>query len=346
MTMRVGIVGAGTMGEVHAAAWRNVGAELAGCTSIRRAQSEDLAQRYGMIPYADCQELINDVDIVDICTPTEQHKPMVFEAAAAKKHVFCEKPIALTVQDAQAMIDACAAAGVRFFIGMVVRFFPQYRLAKGLVAQGSIGQLSVLRLKRMAYLPIKPVDNWYTDETRSGGMVLDLMIHDFDYARWLAGEVDRVFARRGQAVSSPAQYIQTIIRFKSGALALVEGGWAYPQGVFRTALDVSGTDGLIEWNSDQPLPVQTYLPPTEGLAKSVGLPVAELSEDPYTSEIRHAYEAIRTNAHFEVTADDALQALRIALAARDSLSTGRVVSLGPGTLASDGTSRDPGLAGF
>ena len=264
------------MGEVHAAAWRNAGAELAGCTSLRRAQSQDLARRYGMIAYADYQELINDVDIVDICTPTRLHRPMVVEAAAAGKHVICEKPIALTIQDAQAMIDACAAAGVRFFVGMVVRFFPQYRLAKELVAQGKIGQLGVLRLKRVAYLPIKPFDNWYIDETRSGGMVLDLMIHDFDYARWLAGEVDRVFARRSQAVSSPAEYIQAIIRFKSGALALVEGGWAYPPGVFRTALDVSGTDGLIEWNSDQPLPIQTLLPAGRKLGKSVGLPVAEL----------------------------------------------------------------------
>jgi myo-inositol 2-dehydrogenase/D-chiro-inositol 1-dehydrogenase len=327
MPMRVGIAGTGTMGEVHAAAWRKTGAELAGCTSVRQAQSEDLAQRYGMIAYPDFRELISDVDIVDICTPTHLHRPMVIEAAAAKKHVLCEKPVALTVQDAEAMIDACAVAGVRFFVGMVVRFFPQYRRAKELVAQGKIGQLGVLRLKRVAYLPVKPLENWYIDETRSGGMVLDLMIHDFDYARWLEGEVDRFFARRSQAVSGPAQYIQAILRFTSGAIALIEGGWAYPTGVFRTGLDVSGTGGLIEWNSDQPLPVQTHFPPSETLAKSVGLPVAELSEDPYTSEICHAYEAIRNDAQFEVTANDAMEALRIALAARDSLSTGKAVSL-------------------
>jgi myo-inositol 2-dehydrogenase/D-chiro-inositol 1-dehydrogenase len=326
--MRVGIAGAGTMGEVHAAAWRNAGAELVGCTSAHRAQREDLARRYGMIAFGDFQQLINDVDIVDICTPTQLHRPMVIKAAAAGKHVLCEKPVALTLQDAQAMIDACTGAGVRFFVGMVVRFFPQYRLAKELVAQGRIGQLGVLRLKRVAYLPMKPDDNLYIDEIRSGGMVLDLMIHDFDFARWLAGEVDRVFARRSQAAVGPAQYTQAIIRFRSGALALVEGGWAYPPGVFRTALDVSGTDGLIEWNSDQPLPIQTHFPPAQSAANSVGLPVAELSEDPYTSEIRHAYEAIRTNAPFEVTADDALEALRIALAVRDSLSTCKAISLG------------------
>jgi myo-inositol 2-dehydrogenase/D-chiro-inositol 1-dehydrogenase len=331
MPMRVGIAGAGTMGEVHAAAWRNAGAELAGCMSARHAQSIDLARRFEMVAYADYQELLREADIVDICTPTQMHKSMVIEAAAAGKHVVCEKPIALTIQDAQAMINACAVAGVRFFVGMVVRFFPQYRLAKELVAQGKVGQLGVVRLKRVAYVPMKPVDNWYVDETQSGGLVVDLMIHDFDYARWLAGDVNRVFARRNQAFSSPAQHVQVIIRFKSGALALVEGGWAYPPGVFRTALDVSGTKGLIEWNSDQALPVQTYFPPAESSAKSVGLPVAELSEDPYTSEIRHAYEAIRTNTDFEVTADDSLEALRIALAARESLSSGKVVSLKPAT---------------
>jgi myo-inositol 2-dehydrogenase / D-chiro-inositol 1-dehydrogenase len=325
--MRVGIAGVGTMGEVHAAAWRRTGAELIACTSTRRAQSEDLAGRYGMIAYTNYEELINDVDIVDICTPTQLHRSMVIEAAAAGKHVVCEKPVALTVPDAQAMIDACATAGVRLFVGMVVRFFSQYRLAKELVAEGRIGQLGVLRLKRVAYVPMKPVDNWYIDEIRSGGMVVDLMIHDFDYARWLAGEVERVFARGRQGSSGPAQYVQTIIRFKSGALALVEGGWAYPPGVFRTALDLSGTDGLIEWSSDQALPIETHFPPAQNTADSVGLPVADLSEDPYTIQIRHAYEAIRTNTQFEVTAADALEALRISLAVRDSLTTGKAVSI-------------------
>jgi predicted dehydrogenase len=328
-SMRVGIAGAGTMGEVHAAAWRNAGAELVGCTSAHPAQSAGLAERYGIVAFGDYQELIKDVDIVDICTPTHLHKPMVVEAARAGKDVICEKPLALTLPDAQAMVDACAVAGVRFFVGMVVRFFPQYRAAKELVAQGRIGQLGVLRLKRVAYLPIKASDNWYIDETRSGGMVMDLMIHDFDYARWVGGDVERVFARGNHGGGSPVRYVQAIIRFKSGALALIEGGWAYPPGVFRTAFDISGTGGLIEWNSDQPRPIQTYFPSARDSSESVGLPVAELSEDPYTSEIRHAYEAIRTESPFEVTAVDALEALRISLAVRDSMTTGKAVSLGP-----------------
>lgn len=315
------------MGEVHAAAWRTSGAELAGCASANRAQSEAMAERYKMTAYADYADLVNDVDIVDICTPTPLHKPMVLAAAKSGKHVICEKPVAMTLEDARAMVDACDAAGVRFFVGMVVRFFPQYRLVKELVAQGRIGRLGVLRLRRVAYVPHKSGDNWYLDETRSGGMVVDLMIHDFDYARWLAGEVERVYARRSQSTEGAAQYVQAIIRFRSGAIALVEGGWAYPPGVFRTGLDVSGTDGLIEWSSDQPAPVQTFLPAARNEADSVGLPVAGLLEDPFTAEIRHAYEAIRTEGRFEVTAADAVEALRIALAVRESLISGKPVRL-------------------
>src|SRR5260221_1711504 len=321
MTMRVGIAGTGTMGEVHAAAWRSTDAELIGCTSPRLEQAETVARRYQMRVFSDYAELLNAVEIVDICTPTPLHKPMVLQAAKAGKHVICEKPVALTPQDARTMILACKEAGVRFFVGMVVRFFPQYRLAKELVANGKIGRLGVLRLKRVSYVPKKSRDIWYVGPTLSGGMVVDLMIHDFDYSRWLGGEVERVYAQRSRSVGGPAQYVQAILRFRSGAIALVEGGWAYPPGVFRTALDLSGTDGLIEWNSDQPSPVLTFLPKPNDTA-SVGLPVSGLGQDPYAAEIQHAYRAIQTGTNFEVTAEYALSALRISRAAEESLSSG------------------------
>jgi myo-inositol 2-dehydrogenase / D-chiro-inositol 1-dehydrogenase len=325
--MRIGIVGTGTMGEVHAAAWRSTNAELIGCSSAHADQAETMARRYKMQTFTDYSDLLKAVELVDICTPTPLHKPMVLQAAKAGKHVICEKPIALTPGDARVMIQACQEAGVRFFVGMAVRFFPQYRLAKELVASGQIGTLGVLRLKRVSYVPQKSPDNWYFDPMLSGGMVVDLMIHDFDYSRWLAGEVERVYARSSRAGEGPAQYVQALLRFRGGAIALVEGGWAYPPGVFRTALDLSGTNGLIEWSSDQPSPVLTFFPPRPNDTASVGLPVSGLADDPYAAEIRHAYHAIQTGADFEVTAEDALEALRISRAVEESLSTGRPVVL-------------------
>jgi predicted dehydrogenase len=322
--MRVGIIGTGTMGEVHAAAWRSIGAELAGCSSSNSAQAEAFARRYKIRSFRDHSELLNNVDIVDICTPTATHKPLVLAAAKAGKHLICEKPIALTVEDAQAMIDACQ--GIRFFVGMVLRFFPQYRSAKQLVTTGRIGELGVLRLKRVSYVPQNP-GAWYFNEALSGGMVVDLMIHDFDYARWLAGEVERVFALKTHADSGSAQYVQAVLRLKSGAIALIEGGWAYPPGVFRTGFDLSGTDGLIEWSSDQLSPLITFFPPKVEETASVGLPTSGLADDPFAAELRHAYQSIQSGAPFEVTAEDALEALRISLAVKKSVETGKPVKL-------------------
>jgi predicted dehydrogenase len=323
--MRVGIVGAGTMGAVHAVAWRSTEAWLVGCLSAQQSQSDQLAAHYGIRSYRAFTDLLEDVDIVDICTPTATHRSMVLEAAHAGKHVLCEKPIALWQEDAEAMVQACDGAGVRFFVCMVVRFFPQYRLAKDLVSEGKIGNLTVLRLKRVSYPPQKKGDNWYIDETRSGGMIVDLMIHDFDFARWLGGDVERVFARRSRSDQGTAEYAQAILRFKSGAIGLIEGGWAYPSGIFRTGFDISGSDGLIEWSSDQPDPICVFRPFGMHDPDAVGLPISGLTDDPYTCQIRHAYDAIRSGKSFDVTAQDALQSLRIALAARKSLDTNQPV---------------------
>lgn len=325
--MRVGILGSGVMAEVHAAGWRTTGAELMGCTSASLEQAAHLAQQFNIKVYQNYAELLRDVDIIDICVPTHLHKEMVLQAAAAGRHVVCEKPIALSIQDGLEMIEACDRARVRFFIAMVVRFFPQYRLSRELVARGQIGKLGVIRLKRVSYTPQKPGDNWYLDELRSGGMVVDLMIHDFDYARWLGGEVERVFARLNKATDGPGQYAQAILRFKDGPMALIEGGWAYPMGVFRTAMDISGTDGLIEWSSDEHAPVRSFALQRPGEAASVGLPVSGLSDDPYALELQHAYRCIQTGEPFEVTAQDGLEALRIALVVKESIATGKPVTL-------------------
>jgi myo-inositol 2-dehydrogenase/D-chiro-inositol 1-dehydrogenase len=322
--MRIGIAGTGTMAEVHAAAWRTIGAEIAGCTSSNLTQAEAFGQRHDLRTFANYDELVNKVDIVDICTPTVTHKPLVLAAANVGKHVICEKPIALSIEDAHAMIEACR--GVRFFIGMVLRFFPQYRSAKQLVAAGRIGKPGVLRLKRVSYVPQKP-EAWYFNDALSGGMVVDLMIHDFDYARWLAGEVERVYALKTDAVGGSAQYVQAVLRLKNGSISLIEGGWVYPPGVFRTGFDLSGTDGLIEWSSDQPSPLLTFFPPKTEETASVGLPTSSLTDDPFAAELRHAYQCIQNGAPFEVTAEDALEALRISLAVKESLGTGKPVEL-------------------
>lgn len=325
--MRVGIVGAGSMGRVHAAGWRATDAELVGIMSDPFASAESLAAAHGVRAFEDLDELIAEVDVVDLCVPTDLHHGMTLRAAAAGRHVLCEKPIALSLADARAMIDACERAGVRLFVAQVLRFFPQYRAAAEAVRAGHLGELGVLRFRRVAYPPHQGRPSWFFDEDRSGGMLCDLMVHDFDFARAIAGPVTRVYARslRGRAPEPRRDYALVTLRFASGAMALIEGGWAYPPGVFRTGFDLAGRDGLIEWESDGSETIRRYLLPTGAAAAAVGLPLSVLAEDPYTTEIKHVYAALRDGTPFDVTPHDATEALRIALAARASLRSGRAV---------------------
>jgi myo-inositol 2-dehydrogenase / D-chiro-inositol 1-dehydrogenase len=331
--MKVGVVGLGLMGQVHLEAWRVAGANVAALHDLNSTHAEKLAIQYNA-KATSLEELLEVVDVVDICLPTPHHKDITLLAAKAGKHVVCEKPMALSLEDANAMLTACKKAGVRLFIAHVVRFFDHYKAAAAALARGELGKLGTLRLKRAAYQPAKEHDNWFLDESRSGGVALDLMVHDFDVANWFgglvgAGRITRVFARSSRATdpSAKGDVVLCTLRYEHGAIAHLEGAWAYPPGVFRTGFDVAGTDGVLEWRSDDSGSVQGFLPAQTTSIAAVGLPVVSGGQDPYQSQIKHVLHAIKTGTEFAVTAEDALAALRLGLAARESLKTGQVIHL-------------------
>lgn len=329
--MKVGIVGSGFMGKIHAAAWHKTPATVAGVTSSDRRSAQALADQYQASVYDSLEAMLAEVDVVDICTPTYLHHPMVLQAAQAGKDIVCEKPLALTVAHAREMIDATRQAGVRLLVGHVVRFFPEYAMAKSIVAQGQIGQVGVVRLTRCSFKPARDqADSWFHDVAKSGGMMLDLMIHDFDYARWVAGEVFSVYARNvaSQFAEAPADYALAILTHQNGAISHVEGGWAYPVPMFRTALEIAGSHGLIEHPAASSTPLGFYLHQSASDSASIAVPTSPLSEDPYTAEIRHFYRVLTgEEPQPRITAEDALEALCIAQAAIASARTGKPVTI-------------------
>ncbi len=329
--MRVGIVGAGFMGTTHAAGWAETGAALAGFMAQTPAHAQALAAQYNVQVYPSFKAMLADVDVVDICAPTHLHYELVLKAAAAGKDIVCEKPLARTVAQGQEMIAACRAAGVKLLVAHVVRFFPEYAQAKAAVAKGDLGQPAVVRLTRGAFRPKKAMDNWFVDFEKSGGMMLDLMIHDFDYARWIAGEVDSVFAKNisSSRPDAPLDYGLAILKHRSGAISHVEGSWAYPPPLFRTRLEIAGSDGWLEFDSGRTAAIGLYLRQQAGDAPDVPLPGSPLSESPYTTQIKAFYRALTADAPLPVSAADGLAALQIALAAIVSAQTGKPVSLEP-----------------
>ena len=327
--LRVGVVGAGFMGETHLGAWTAEGIP-ATVFDVDAPKASALADRFGAAVSGSLDELFASVDVVDVCTATHRHAEVAIAAARAGCHVICEKSLARTIEDAEAIVAACATAGVRLFVAQVVRFFPEYAAARQAVVDGRIGEPAVLRLKRASYRPRHAPDHWFFDHSKSGGMVLDLMIHDFDYASWVAGEVVAVQCR-SVGVDRPElglDHAYAILTHVSGAFSHVTGSWAYSPPTFRTSLEIAGSHGLIEYDSAAAPPIVSYLRPRgpDG-ADPVGLPGSPVAEDPYRRELREFHRSIVEGTPARVEARDGLEALRIALAADESARSGRVVRL-------------------
>jgi predicted dehydrogenase len=330
--MKVGIVGVGFMGTTHAAGWAETPAEIVGFTAETEPEAGELAKQYGARIYPSLDDMLPDVDVVDICSPTHLHHAMALKAAAAGKHIVCEKPLARTTEQAREIVAACRKAGVQLLVAHVVRFFPQYALAHSAVMDGQIGRPAVIRLHRGSYRPKKPAGNWFLDEAKSGGIMMDLMIHDYDYARWVAGDVESVSARRVTELhpDAPIDYGLAILYHRSGTLSHIAGAWAYPPPTFRTHLEIAGDRGLIEFDSEDTAPIQNLILKAGGSdAPDVALPSSPLSDSPYTTQIREFYGALADGKTARLSATDGLAAVQIAEAALQSAQTGQPVQLQP-----------------
>jgi predicted dehydrogenase len=323
---KVAIIGSGSMGSWHATRWQALPVELAGFYDADAARAAALAAQYGGQAFASFEAALDSSDLIDICTPPAEHASATIAAARAGKHVVCEKPIARHLADAQAMISACESAGVRLFVAHVVRFFPEFARAKAVLDSGALGRLGVVRSVRGGAPPGH--SGWFADVAQSGGVTLDVAIHDIDYMRWLCGDVARVFARGLTFRGLTVDHALITLRFASGAIGHIEASWAFPAGNFRTSFELAGTEGLLAHDSDEakPLEVQYHAgaapdrPPTLGAAVS-------LHDDPYLLELKHVLDALDSGSEFLITPYDALAALRVALAAIESLRTGRPIDI-------------------
>ena len=325
----VGIVGTGVMGETHAASWLETDARLSHCSSGQFENAKRFAEKYSIEACEDLDALIAAVDVVDICTPTHLHKEMVLKAAAAGKDIVCEKPLGLTVEDCVMMIRACEEAGVKLYVAHVTRYFPEYVAAKANVAAGEVGKVAVTRFRRESFQPHNASDNWYVDLERSGGMLQDLMIHDFDLARWMAGDVIKVYAKSlvtsGEKVNF--DHAMVILTHKDGAISHITGSWAQPKPRFRTSFEIAGDAGIIEWDSQEKAPLQVLMHQTDSGSGEVGLPGSPLLESPYTSQLKEFLANLESDAPVRVDAVDALAAVQIARAAIESALTGKAVDV-------------------
>jgi predicted dehydrogenase len=305
--LRVGILGAGAMGEQHLKSWHKLGAQIAGVYARNLDRGRAVAAPYGCPVYDSVDALVSKVEVADICLPTFLHQATVSQAAQAGCQIVCEKPLALRYDEGEAIFRDCNRANVRLFLAMVVRFFPVYRAVWQKVRGGSLGQIREIALKRVGSPP-PPIGSWFLDDRLSAGVLCDLLIHDIDYALWLAGDVTKVNARRDGEGQSQYGYIT--LEHAGGVTSRIEGGWvASPPGL-RTTIDITGSDGRIEIVPGGPIPFADLL-----------------DEDPYVAQLRHFEESLASHAPFLVTQEEVLRVMRVVSAALESAAQGRSVVL-------------------
>lgn len=336
-TKRIGIVGAGLISTWHAARWKQLPVELVGFYDVSSETAAKAVGEFGGRAFDSLDDLLASVDVVDICTPTPHHKGPVLAAAAAGKDIICEKPLARHLRDAEEIVAACHAAGVRLFVAQVVRFFRQFSQAKAILDSGALGHAGVIRTVRGGSPPNPSRRAWFKDFEQSGGVIMDVSIHDLDFARWCFGDVERVFAR-GLTFTGvqPHDHALITLRFKNGAIGHIEGSWAYPPGPFRTRFEIAGDQGLIEFDSLAPAPLTVTLlsGPSGSRHQSLQAPGVPQShsplapcDDPYFLELEHFLNCLESGDEFLVSPQDGLEAVRLSLAAIESIRIGRPIYL-------------------
>jgi len=336
--VRVGLIGCGNIGAGgHLPAYARIPeAELVAVCDIVEERARGAAKLSGAMPYLDYRELLEreDIQIVDICLPTDLHAQATIAAMEAGKHVLCEKPMAHSLKAADAMIEAARRTGVKLMIGQVRRFDHRYTSIKAQIDAGKVGRPVFIRRAERQFLPFPP-EAWQWDPTRGGGVILDIGVHVTDLFRWYFGqeavEVYAVTRSVREAAREAGSYDHAFItcKFDGGGVGFAEISWAYPQGfggALYAELDVIGTEGKIQYGDKDTNPMLTYSP-----EKGHELPryfrFMSTTEYAFEEEIRHFVCCILDDREPAVSPQDARAALQIALAAQRSAETGEPVRL-------------------
>ena len=337
--VKVAIVGAGFMGRMHAQVYRNLNrAKLTAIADSDLEKAQLLADKYEATAYSSLEELLNEenIDAVDICLPTFLHKEYVIKAARRGKDILCEKPIALTLEDAEEMIQTAKKARVKLMIAQVIRFWPEYVKLKKIYKTGELGRLLSITLTRLSPTPTWVWDNWATDVKRSGGALLDLHIHDTDYLLYLLGKPVSLVSRVSSGRLKYA-HVFTTFTFPHKVIAFTEGGWDMPDNFpFTMAYTALFEKGVLEFNSRNEKTLAIYRPGKEieyfpvkpELETTAGTEgnIADLGG--YFSEIKYFIDCLENNEEpIGASAQSARDSLEIVLREMQSADSSKIMEM-------------------
>jgi len=330
--LNVGIIGAGRIGSLHAKSitYNVPSAKILGITDVNKEGIAELAEKLGIEKiYADYKEMLADkeIDAVLICSSTDTHADIAIDAANAGKHIFCEKPVDLTPEKVQAVIEAVKKAGVKLQVGFNRRFDHNFAHVKSMVDSGKVGDVHIVKITSRD--PAPPPAKY---SAVSGGMFLDMTIHDFDMARFLAdSEVTEIYANAACLVDpeiGKAGDIDTAIitlKFENGALGVIDNSRRAAYG-YDQRIEVFGNKGAAVASNDTATNVEFL--GEEGVVSDKPLYFfLERYMQSFRDEMLQFVDAVKNDTPTPTTGTDGLNSLLVALAAKKSVAEGRPVAV-------------------
>lgn len=327
--LKIGIIGAGRIGKLHANNLINrvPDAELVAVSDVYAPAAKELAEKLN-IPkwYDDYRRILEDrdIDAVFICSSTDTHSPISIEAARAGKHIFCEKPIDHDLDKIKVVLDEVERAGVKYQVGFNRRFDRNFKHVHEVVQNGGIGDVQIVKVTSRD--PEAPPLSYVKV---SGGIFVDMTIHDFDMVRYLSGSEVTEVSAVGACLVNPeigeAGDVDTCIitlRFANGALGVIDNSRQAVYG-YDQRIEVFGSKGCI--TADNETPNNTTLYTADGVTKEKPLWFfLERYNDAFIAEENAFVDACLNDHPTAVGAFDGLQPVRIAIAAKESCEKGGV----------------------
>jgi len=340
--VRIGIAGIGFMGVTHYKAVQQVqDAQVAAIftRNPRKLQGDwrDVRGNFGeaggmqdlsAVRKHDGLEAILDdpeIDLLDICLPSHMHKDVTLAALARGKHVLVEKPIALSVDDADEMLSAAQSAGRLLMVGQVLRFFPEFAFLRETAVSGQYGRLGAAHLKRVISRPHWSDDNWFSDPSKTGGAVVDLHIHDADFVQYLVGMPEAVFSTGVVAPDGQVDYLVTQYLFEDGrpCITAASGAIAMPGVLFEHGFDAYFERATLRYNSATGQPLQRFLQDGTTETPELAMP------DAFVAELQMAVDGVRTGELPAVlSGTSARNSLLLCLREAESVRKGEAICLG------------------
>lgn len=329
--IRYGIIGAGRMGNTHAAVIEKLpDAATTAVYDPDPSAAEGFRERFGAVVYPDAASLAAapEVDCVVVCSPTDRHREGIDAAMAAGKAIFCEKALCRDPAEADGLLSRLAAYTPIFTVGFVRRHTPKAQLLRRLLADGRIGRVRYFNVDLSLGCYRRMPGDWFADFSRSGGVIVDMLAHHVDLANWFFGRAERVYAD-GLLLAPdqplPADYAAAVVRYPGGVVGNLMCSWQR-FGRSEERMEIYGDRGALVLDKEAAvefIPADGAAPlrldPAEG-------PEPVAAGDPFHHEFVNLTAALSGRDVALPTIHDAHASLRVAFAMIESARTGRAVN--------------------